>query len=157
VAEARKTYNIEILRGTIDDVAVSKRYSVITLLDIIEHLVDPAAFLAKVDKRLSSGGFLVLVTPDINSLAAQLAGRRWWHYRMAHLNFFNLKSLNHLLNKMGYQVVLKKRYIWHFSFYYLITRLYPALKEKKSLQKVFKSIHLKLNFFDSWEIYARKT
>lgn len=156
VAEARKKYGIEILKGTIDDVAADHRYSVITLLDIIEHLVDPVAFLTKVDRRLASGGILVLVTPDINSLAAQLAARRWWHYRMAHLNFFSLKSLNYLLEKMDYRIILRKRYIWHFSLYYLITRLFPDVKKKKSLQKGLKSIHLKLNFFDSWEIYARK-
>ena len=41
VAEADKNYGIQLLKGTIDEVPVGSQFSVITLLDIIEHLVDP--------------------------------------------------------------------------------------------------------------------
>ena len=40
---------------------------------------------------------LVIVTPDIGSLAARIMGGRWWHYRVAHINFFNRRSLAWLL------------------------------------------------------------
>ncbi len=156
VEEAKNKFNIQLLKGTIDDVPGNRMFSTITLLDIIEHLVDPVALFCKVDKLMAKDGIMVLVTPDISSLAAQLAAKRWWHYRMAHLNFFSEKSLKYLLHKFNYQIVMKKRYIWHFSLFYLVTRLFPSIKEKTSLQNVLKSIHLKLNFFDSWEIYARK-
>lgn len=157
VNEAKNRYGLKLFKGTVEDYKPGKKFSVITLLDIVEHLVDPDAFLAKVDTLMEENGILVLVTPDINSLAARLAGKRWWHFRVAHINFFNLHSLNFLLQKHGYEIILKKKYVWNFSLFYLSTRIFPFLKKKKSLQKILKRLHLKLPLFDSWEIYARKT
>ena len=156
VNEAEKNYGITLFKGTVENYPVGKRFSVITLLDIVEHLVEPGTFMAKVNELMEDDGLLVLVTPDINSLACKLTGKRWWHYRIAHINFFNLKSLVHLLHANGFEMVLKKKYVWNFSLFYLLTRVFPFLKEKKALQKILKRVHLKLPLFDSWEIYARK-
>lgn len=156
VEEAERLYGLKLFRGTIDTFEPGKKYAVITLLDILEHLVEPDRFMDKIDSLIETGGILVIVTPDINSLTARTAGKRWWHYRIAHINFFNLKSLTYLLEKHNYEILLKKRYAWNFSLFYLITRIFPSLKNKKTLQKILKSINLKLQLFDSWELYAGK-
>ena len=156
VTEAVNQYNIKLFEGTVEDYKPKNKFSVITLLDIIEHLVEPDTFMTKVDTLIEENGILVLVTPDINSLAARVMGKRWWHFRVAHINFFNLHSLRFLLKKHGYEIILKKKYVWNFSLFYLVTRLFPFLKKKKSLQKILKRVHLKLPLFDSWEIYARR-
>ncbi len=156
VREAEKHYGIKLFEGTVETYTSAEKFPVITLLDIIEHLVEPDAFMNHVDRLIQPGGLLVLVTPDVSSLAARIMGKRWWHYRIAHINFFNLHSLRFLLEKHGYEIILKKKYVWNFSVFYLLTRLFPRFKEKKSLQKTLKRLHLKLPLFDSWEIYARK-
>lgn len=158
--EARENYGIELFNGTVEQFKSDKKYAVITLLDIIEHLVEPDTFMSAIDALLEDRGLLVLVTPDVNSLAARFMGKRWWHYRIAHINFFNLPSIKYLFDKHGYDIVLKKKYVWNFTLFYLLTRLFPALKhtdkQDKPLQKLLKKVHLKLPLFDSWEIYARK-
>lgn len=156
VKEAKKLYGINIFKGTINDFKTSENFSVITLLDILEHLVNPDKFISKIKDLIKQNGVLVIVTPDINSFTAKFFGKRWWHYRIAHINFFNLKSINILLKKYGFEIIKKKRYAWHFSSFYLITRIFPSLKNKKTLQKALKLIKFKLQLFDSWEIYARK-
>jgi 2-polyprenyl-3-methyl-5-hydroxy-6-metoxy-1,4-benzoquinol methylase len=156
VKEAEKRYGIKLFKGTVEEYKTEKKFSIITLLDIVEHLVNPDDFMTKVDGLIEENGLLVVVTPDVGSLAARLAGKRWWHYRVAHINFFNLASLRCLLEKHGYEIISKKRYVWNFSLFYLITRIFPSLKEKKSLQKILKRVHLILPLFDSWEIYATK-
>jgi SAM-dependent methyltransferase len=159
VKEAEEKYELHLFRGTIEEFYADypgKKFSVITLLDIIEHLVEPDTFLNRVDDLLEDGGILVIVTPDIKSAAARIAGKQWWHFRIAHINFFNRKSLQFLLNKHHYDVLLEKKYVWNFSLFYLVTRIFPSLKHKKPLQKFLKKVHLKLPLFDSWEIYARK-
>lgn len=159
VKEAEKRYNLHLFKGTMENYIRNKpgkTFSVITLLDIIEHLVEPEDFMTKLDNLMEDNGFLVIVTPDVNSLAARTTGSRWWHFRIAHINFFNRTSLEYLLQKHDYEIILKKRYVWNFSFFYLVTRIFPSLKSKKPLQKVLKRLHLKLPLFDSWEIYARK-
>lgn len=159
VKEAEKRYGIHLFKGTMENyihIKPEKTFSVITLLDIIEHLVEPEDFMTKLDHLIEENGFLVIVTPDINSLAARVMGSRWWHFRIAHINFFNRESLEYLLQKHDYEIILQKRYVWNFSLFYLVTRIFPSLKHKKPLQKVLKRLHLKLPLFDSWEIYARK-
>jgi SAM-dependent methyltransferase len=158
--EAQKRYGLKLFNGIIEDFDSDEKYPVISLLDIIEHLVDPDAFMAAVDRLMADNGILVIVTPDVNSLAARLMGKRWWHYRIAHINFFNLPSLKLLLDKHGYDIVMKKKYVWNFTLFYLLTRIFPSLKSpesaNKTLQKWLKKVHLKLPLYDSWEIYARK-
>lgn len=156
VEEARKLFNLNLFRGTIDRFPTDRTYSVIALVDILEHLADPSGFMKQLTPLLRDRGVLVGVTPDINSLAAKIFGRKWWHYRIAHLNFFNRPSLTYLLEQNGFEIIGFHRYAWHFSAHYLLTRIFPGLKDKKSLQKILKKVHLTLQLFDSWEVYARK-
>jgi 2-polyprenyl-3-methyl-5-hydroxy-6-metoxy-1,4-benzoquinol methylase len=159
VKEGEERYGLQLFAGTIEEYLQrfsGQKFSVITLLDIIEHTVEPDTFMKHVGELLEDGGILVIVTPDIKSFAARVLGKRWWHFRIAHINFFNLKSLGYLLDRHHYEMVLKKKYVWNFSLFYLVTRIFPSLSHKKSLQKRLKRLHLKLPLFDSWEIYARK-
>jgi len=155
--EARNRYGIHLFPGTVEGFTSQKPFSLITLLDILEHLVEPDQFMKKVAGLMEKQGVLVIVTPDVSSLAAKIFNKHWWHYRIAHLNFFNKKSLSILLGNHGFEILSLHRYAWHFSAFYLISRIFPGLKEKKPLQKILKKVHLKLQFFDSWEIYAEKT
>jgi 2-polyprenyl-3-methyl-5-hydroxy-6-metoxy-1,4-benzoquinol methylase len=156
VEEARKRYDIRLFAGTIEGFGTQKKFHLITLLDILEHLPEPGQFIKRVAGLMEKNGVLVIVTPDISSLAAKIFRKRWWHYRIAHLNFFNRKSLSVLLAGHGFEIVKRRRYAWHFSAYYLLSRIFPGLKRKKSLQNILKKVNLKLQLFDSWEIYARK-
>jgi 2-polyprenyl-3-methyl-5-hydroxy-6-metoxy-1,4-benzoquinol methylase len=156
VADAERLYGLKIFCGSAEQFPVGRTFDVVTLLDVLEHVTDPVAFLGTVAGFLAPGGTLVVVTPDIGSLAARLLGGRWWHYRAAHVNFFNRRSLERLLAAHGFTVVLRKRFAWNFSAYYLLTRLLPFLKGQ-TLQRPLKKLHLKLQLFDSWEVYARKT
>jgi len=155
VADAKRLYGLELFCGTVEQFIANEKFSVITLLDVLEHVTDPGAFLAALNGFLSPGGMLVIVTPDIGSLAARIMGGRWWHYRVAHLNFFNRRSLDRLLQDHGFEIALRKRFAWNFSAYYLLTRVFPFLKGK-ALQRPLKKLHCRLQLADSWEIYARK-
>jgi 2-polyprenyl-3-methyl-5-hydroxy-6-metoxy-1,4-benzoquinol methylase len=156
VAEARRLYGIGLFCGTSEQFPFTGSYDIVTLLDIIEHLQDPSHFLERISSHMTPGGVLLIVTPDIDSLAARLSGRRWWHYRLAHINFFNLTSLRYLLEQHGFSIITCKRYAWNFSVHYLLTRIFPAVDRFPALQKVAKQVNFKLQLFDSWEIYARK-
>jgi len=155
VADAERLFGLKLFQGAAEQFTAEETFGVVTVLDVLEHVTDPGAMLACLGRLLAPGGLLVIVTPDINSAAARLFGGRWWHYRVAHVNFFNRRSLDCLLAQHGFEVILRKRFAWNFSVYYLLTRLLPFLKGK-TLQKPLKKLHLKLQLFDSWEVYARK-
>jgi 2-polyprenyl-3-methyl-5-hydroxy-6-metoxy-1,4-benzoquinol methylase len=156
---AEQTYNIQLREGSFEEADLKKNsYAAVTLIDFIEHTPRPFQALVKAHEILSQEGVLALVTPDINSLAAKIAGKRWWHFRAGHLAFFNSKSLNTLLQRSGFQVIKKRKYAWTFSAHYLISRK-PRLQfllRNPFLASFWKKIQLKLALGDSFEIYARK-
>jgi len=154
--EAKRLYGLTLFVGTLEAFRPRRKFAMIALMDILEHLVDAEKFMKRISDLVAAGGILVVVTPDINSLAARLTGGRWWHYRIAHVQFFNARSLAFLLEKHGFEIILKKRYAWNFSAHYLLSRLFPRLKKDGSLQTALKKLNLRLQLFDSWEIYARK-
>ena len=51
---------------------------------------------------MAKDGIGMMVTPDINSFFARIMGKKWWHYRVAHIGYFNRKSLNILLDRAGF-------------------------------------------------------
>ena len=92
VRYVREKLKVPVIRGGIESaVPVNAPYDVLTLVDVIEHLPDPAQALKISASWLKPGGLIYLVTPDIGGLAAQALGRYWWGLRPAHLFYFDKK------------------------------------------------------------------
>ena len=69
-------------------------FDFVTLDQVIEHLIDPAATLAQIGRILKPGGRIIATTPNCRSLTARLAGRRWIHWHPPyHRHFFSTASL----------------------------------------------------------------
>jgi 2-polyprenyl-3-methyl-5-hydroxy-6-metoxy-1,4-benzoquinol methylase len=77
-------------------------YQAITLLAVIEHVVDPIALIARCCELLRPGGVLMIQTPDSGSGLARATGRHWPLYApVEHLHLFTARSLRDLLEKQG--------------------------------------------------------
>jgi SAM-dependent methyltransferase len=87
---------IPVRRGVLPNDGLVGPYDVITLIDVIEHVSDPVALLENARDILAPAGVLVIVTPDVGSIAARVFGSRWWHYRVAHVGYFNRANLGGL-------------------------------------------------------------
>ncbi|MGB7294249.1 MAG: methyltransferase domain-containing protein [Candidatus Aminicenantales bacterium] len=159
VRVALEKYRLDILEGRLETAPLpNNRYEAVTMVDFIEHTPVPFEAMRKASAILKPAGVLVLVTPDIHSRAARLAGRRWWHLRPAHVAFFSRRSLDALFRRAGFSVVSGRRYAWTFSAHYLFSRkppLRPALKVGP-LASLLKRIPVKLALGDSFEVYAVK-
>jgi SAM-dependent methyltransferase len=159
VGAAADKYGLDLIEGTLETASLPEdRYAAVTMVDFIEHTPLPFEAVRKARTILRPAGILVLVTPDIHSRAARLAGRRWWHLRPAHLAFFSRGSLDALLRRAGFSVVGERRYAWTFSAHYLLSRK-PALQtwlKKTQPASFLKRIPIKLALGDSFEVYAIK-
>lgn len=72
----------------------TERYAYITGFDVLEHVVDPAAFLDRLHGWLAPGGRIALTVPDIQSIHARLMGRHWYYYSPPlHITYFNRKTV----------------------------------------------------------------
>lgn len=156
---AAEKHGLGIIRGTLEAASLpGEHYAAVTMVDFIEHTPLPFEAVSKAWTVLRPAGILVLVTPDIHSRAARLAGRRWWHLRPAHLAFFSRGSIDALLRRAGFSIVAERRYAWTFSAHYLLSRK-PALQAKlKDFRgaSFLKRVPIKLALGDSFEVYAVK-
>ncbi|MEW5901654.1 MAG: methyltransferase domain-containing protein [Acidobacteriota bacterium] len=156
---AAQKYGLHLIEGAFETISLPKgHYAAITMVDFLEHTPLPFEAVKKAHQVLRPDGILVLVTPDILSPAARLAGRRWWHLRPAHLAFFSRASLTALLRRAGFLIAAERRYAWTFSASYLLSRrpAFRPLLKIPALASFLRRIPVKLALGDSFEIYAVK-
>lgn len=100
-----------------EDLDVDAAFDVVTLMDIIEHLVDPLHVLKAAHRALKPGGELVVYTPNHRGAVVVLA--KLLHaagigypvreiFGRNHLGFFDDRSLPLALQKAGFEVRLRQ-------------------------------------------------
>lgn len=93
--------NIHI--GTLESNSFSKSFfSVITMVELIEHLEDPAAALKKCYDLLKPGGMLLIQTADMNGRQAIDAGPEYHYFLPGHLSYFTAESLEKTAREAGF-------------------------------------------------------
>lgn len=114
-AEAAREVCADVLVGDAESMELpfpEGSFDVVLCGDLIEHLRDPARFLARVRPLLGDGGHLVLSTPNVANWAMRLAllfGR--WRYTergildRTHLHLFTRGTLVETLARAGFRVV----------------------------------------------------
>jgi 2-polyprenyl-3-methyl-5-hydroxy-6-metoxy-1,4-benzoquinol methylase len=121
---ARRLYQVDLLQGVFPHPMLSNhRFDVIFLVDIIEHVSTPLELLRHCAAALAPQGIIILVTPNVGSLVAKLLGQRWWHFRLAHVGYFNHTSLLKAIERAGLTVVEHFSAKWFFRVSYLAERL----------------------------------
>jgi SAM-dependent methyltransferase len=103
------------------------RFDVVTLVDVIEHVADPLALLRSARESVEPDGLVLLVTPDVDSAASRLFGKRWWHLRLAHVGYFNRRSLDEAVRVTGFETEEEFRARWFFEVGYLADRMVQYL------------------------------
>jgi SAM-dependent methyltransferase len=76
-----------------------QRFDAVTFWAVVEHLLDPQAFLAKAASVLKPGGLCFVLVPNVKSLAARTLGARYRYVYPQHLNYFTKVTLAKLVEK----------------------------------------------------------
>jgi len=100
-----------------------RRFDLVFLVDVIEHVNNPLELLRHCAEALNDRGVVVVVTPDVFSLTARIVGKRWWHFRPAHVGYFSPKSLDAISQAAGLRALKRFRAKWFFRVYYIAERL----------------------------------
>jgi SAM-dependent methyltransferase len=79
-------------------------YQAVVCCDVLEHLADPGAAVARFGELLAPGGVLYVTVPDAGSRLARAMGRRWWGIVPMHLQYFSRSSMHLLLSRHGFDV-----------------------------------------------------
>lgn len=88
---------IRVLRESFLDADFKgESFSAITFWAVIEHLIDPRAFLAQAASLLAASGYCFILVPNFNSLAVRLLGAKYRYIFPQHVNYFTLSTLKKL-------------------------------------------------------------
>ena len=107
-----KSHGLDVFQAGIEDFSCvgSKRFDAVTLLNVLEHLRNPAETLIDIrDNLLKPNGLLVIDVPNEFNVFQTTANAEfdlgeWWVCPPNHINYFSASSLKHLLDKCGYSV-----------------------------------------------------
>ena len=118
---------LNVILGTLPHPSIKQKFDVITLVDIIEHVSNPVEILKDVYSAMDENGIGLLITPDVNSLMAKILKWKWWHYRIAHIGYYNKETIELCLINAGFKIISISRPTWYFSADYLIKRMMKYL------------------------------
>ena len=107
-----KSHGLDVFQAGIEDFSCvgSKRFDAVTLLNVLEHLRNPAETLINIrDNLLNPNGLLVIDVPNEFNIFQTTANaefdlNEWWVCPPNHINYFSASSLKHLLDRCGYSI-----------------------------------------------------
>jgi len=111
-AIAQHKFGFNITTGTLQNADFKgKKFDVITLWDVIEHVKDPLLNLQKAHGLLNDNGIIIIETPNIDGLFPKVSKifadilNYWPHPEPpGHLFQFSVKTLSNLVIKAGFQI-----------------------------------------------------
>jgi SAM-dependent methyltransferase len=110
-AEHTRALGVEVVNAFLDAGTAKGlgKFDAIHMSLVLEHIPDPAAFLALVRGLLAPGGVLCVVAPnDYNpfqeALRRSCGHSPWWVAPPHHVNYFDFRSLSRLLRRTGLAV-----------------------------------------------------
>lgn len=87
------------------DLPTGKRYQIITMWHVLEHLPDPEKELGKIKDLLHDDGTIFMAVPNFNSYDAKYYGEFWAAYDVPrHLWHFSKKAMRLLTDKLGMEI-----------------------------------------------------
>lgn len=80
-------------------------YDCISLWNVLEHLFDLQSIVAEIKRMLKSGGLLLIMVPNVESLATRLIRERSATFNWKHVSHFSPNSLKALMSRHGLECV----------------------------------------------------
>jgi len=119
---ARQTLNIPVRIGSLETLDFpSNHFDAITLWHVLEHVENPRALLAEINRILKPDGVLMVAVPNFGSFEARVSKDKWFHLDVPrHLTHFSNVTLEEALNECGFDVRHKSGFAPEYDFFSFI-------------------------------------
>lgn len=159
--EFEKKYNKKLYNSFSQ---IKKRYDVIILVSVLEHVEDPKKFLKRMKKFLSNNGKIIIEVPNVNDPLVSSYNLSYYksrYFRRVHLHYFNRETLNNVLKLSGFQI-LKNFTKLTYSFTNHMNWVYKKVGQKNSTEATNINLPIEINdklkkiFFKIDKIYKKE-
>ncbi len=97
--------NLNIHHGNFNkNIFKRKKFDIITLNKVAEHIKNPKVFLNLVKRKLTKNGYIYIEVPDGYTASNQANGKSREEFMVDHFHIFSLNSFYNLLNTCGFQI-----------------------------------------------------
>ena len=163
---AQQKFGKKVKKGIFSSLSFPRqKFTVVTLLDVFEHLGNPRHTLRLIHGYLQPKGLVIINTGDSSSLLAKLEGPKW-HYFIPpqHVFFYSRHNIMQLLTSEKFTVLKIYHHGKWLSFRYLL-HLMRTINHSRFAALLYRLVHknfigkipLYINLRDNMTIIAQKT
>ena len=105
------------------DAVADESLGLAVMIHVLDHLLNPTAYLAALRRKLRPGGTLLLVTHNERSLLARTFGGRYPIFCLQHPQLFNPRTIGGTIEAAGLTPLKVARTRNHFPAGYLLSHL----------------------------------
>ena len=163
-ADIARKKGIDVKTGDLLDQEIEKEsIDIVSMLDVLEHMMYPFAELLYARDILVSNGLLLINTPNGQSFLARTL-KTLWHLVVPpeHISYFSPQNLKNYLETHGFTVVYSGTISKKFTVSYIFKTLYKWQRFvlwdwcARFSEKYMSQLYIPLNLFDNFFMIARK-
>ncbi len=110
VRYAQEQLKLNVQVGSLETLEARSQYDVVTMIQVVAHLVNPIAAFERLSGAIRSGGYCLIETWDKDSWPARMLGKHWHEYSPPSvLQWFSRRTLTRLAEKFGLMLVASGR------------------------------------------------
>lgn len=103
---AKNNFDLDLINKDFYDFSPNKKYDIITLFEVIEHLREPKKALKRIYSMTREDGIVVIATPIRNSLyGKRMKEKNVFWTTVEHLSFFDKEVMINYLSEVGFTIL----------------------------------------------------
>lgn len=102
---AKKKLKLKVTRTTLEENKNNRKYDLISLNKVIEHVKNPLLVLKKINRMLKKNGYAYIEVPDGESASQSKEGKDREEFFVDHLHVFSLRSLANCIKYSNFKLI----------------------------------------------------
>ena len=134
---AQRVFGVDLLCGTVDD--IEGVYDAVLCMDLVEHIIDPIAFMQRVMQHSNSNSLLMIQTPfynpdmDFNQMRIISPRFEKQMLRNQHIFIFSRQSIQMLLHQTGFSNIQFEPAVFGDDYdMFLVASMSPLVEHEQS-------------------------